>query len=131
MAVTVSIAVNGSVVRSMPDVPWSSGMNGQNALEQAYAAGTGYSFVLQYFGTPLGYEVISFDGVAAQQGADISFYWEFIYNGSPAQQGIDGTSLTDGDILLFDYITYNEAQHAGKRVGDIHKAMTARSRVAK
>jgi hypothetical protein len=64
MAVTVSIAVNGSVVRSMPEVPWSSGMNGQNALEQAYAAGTGYSFVLQYFGASLGYEV-SFDGVAA------------------------------------------------------------------
>ncbi len=130
MAVTVSIAVNGSVVRSMPDVPWSSGMNGQNALEQAYAAGTGYSFVLQYFGTSLGYEVISFDGVAAQQGADISFYWEFIYNGTPAQQGIDGTILNDGDILLFDYVTYNEAQHAGKRVADIHKAISARNRVA-
>lgn len=68
MPVTVSIAINGNVARTIADIPWSSGMNAQNALEQAYATGAGYSFLPQYFGVPLGYEVVSFDGIAAQQG---------------------------------------------------------------
>ena len=44
MPVTVSIAINGNVARTMANIPWSSGMNAQNALEQAYATGAGYSF---------------------------------------------------------------------------------------
>ncbi len=130
MAVSVAIEVGGNVVRSMPNVPWSSGMNAQNALEQAYASGTGYSFVLRYFGAPLGYEVMAFDDISAQQGTDISFYWEFFYNGNPAQQGVDSTHLNDGDALLFSYVPYNRAQHAGKRVEAVHNALRARRRAA-
>ena len=44
MPITVSIAINGNVVRTMANVPWSSGMNAQNALEQAYATGTDRAF---------------------------------------------------------------------------------------
>jgi Domain of unknown function (DUF4430) len=130
MPITVSIAINGNVVRMMANVSWSSGMNAQNALEQAYAIGTGYSFSLQYFGVPLGYEVMSFDGIAAQQGTDTGFYWEFIYNGNPARQGIDSTLLNDGDTLLFSYVAYNEAIHSRKRVGAIRSALRARQRAS-
>jgi hypothetical protein len=127
MTVSVAIEVGGSVVRSMPNVTYYSGMNAQNAMEQAYASGTGYSFVLQYFGAPLGYEVITIDGISAQQGTDVSFYWEFFYNGNPAQYGIDGTVLNDGDALLFSYVLYNPTQHAGRRVEAVHQAMQARA----
>ncbi len=130
MPITVSIAVNGNVVRTMANLPWSSGMNAQNALEQAYATGTGYSFSLQYFGVPLGYEVMSFDGIAAQQGSDTGFYWEFIYNGNPARQGIDSTLLNDGDTLLFSYVAFSEAVHSRKRVGAIRSALRARQRAS-
>jgi hypothetical protein len=128
MTVSVAIAIGGNVVRSIPNVPWSAGMNAQNALEQAYVSGLGYSFLLQYFGAPLGYEVMAFDGISAQQGTDISFYWEFIYNQSPAQQGIDSTILNDGDALLFSYVSYNVARHAGTRVEAVHNALRARGR---
>jgi len=130
MPITVSIAINGNVVRMMANVPWSQGMNAQNALEQAYATGTGYSFSLQYFGVPLGYEVMSFDGIAAQQGTDTGFYWEFIYNENPARQGIDSTILNDGDTLLFSYVAFNEAVHSRKRVGAIRSALRARQRAS-
>jgi hypothetical protein len=130
MPITVSIAINGNVVRMMANVSWSSGMNAQNALEQAYTTGTGYNFSLQYFGVPLGYEVMSFDGIAAQQGTDTGFYWEFIYNGNPARQGIDSTLLNDGDTLLFSYVAYNEAIHSRKRVGAIRSALRARQRAS-
>ena len=130
MPITVSIAINGNVVRAIANIPWSSGMNAQNALEQAYATGTGYCFLLQYFGVPLGYEVMSFDGIAAQQGTDTGLYWEFIYNGNPARQGIDSTLLNDGDTLLFSYVAYNEAVHSRKRVGAIRSALRARRRAS-
>jgi hypothetical protein len=130
MSITVSIAINGNVVRTMANIAWSKDMNAQNALEQAYATGTGYSFSLQYFGAPLGYEVMSFDGIAAQQGTDTGFYWEFIYNGNPARQGIDSTFLNDGDTLLFSYIAYNETVHSRKRVGAIRSALRARQRAS-
>jgi hypothetical protein len=130
MPITVSIAINGNVVRTMANIPFVSGMNAQNALEQAYATGTGYSFSMQYFGVPLGYEVMSFDGIAAQQGTDTGSYWEFIYNGNPARQGIDSTPLNDGDTLLFSYVAYNEAAHSRKRVGAIRSALRARQRAS-
>src|SRR6202000_386273 len=130
MPITVSIAINGHVARTIANIPWSSGMNAQNALEQAYATVTGYSFLLQYFGVPLGYEVMSFDGIAAQQGTDSGFYWEFTYNGNPARQGIDSTRLDDGDTLLFSSVAYNEAVHSRKRVGAIRSALRARQRAS-
>jgi hypothetical protein len=130
MPVTVSMAINGNVVRTIANVPWSPGMNAQHALEQAYATGTGYCFVLQYFGVPLGYEVMAFDGITAQQGTDTGLYWEFVYNGNPARQGIDSTILNDGDTLLFSYVAYSEAVHSRKRVGAIRSALRARQRAS-
>jgi Domain of unknown function (DUF4430) len=130
MAVSVAIEVSGNIVRSISNVPWFAGMNAQAALEQAYVSGNGYSFILQYFGSPLGYEVMAFDGISAQQGSDVSFYWEFFYNGAAAQQGIDSTILNDGDALLFSFVSYDLTQHAGKRLEAVHKALKTRARTA-
>lgn len=119
MSVTIEIAAGGNVVRTLPNIPYAPGMNAQMALEAAYGA-SGYSFLLQFFGS-LGYEVVTIDGVAAQNGSDIGFYWEFIYNGAPATKGIDNTFLNDGDTLMFTYVSYNATQHAGTRLEAIHE----------
>jgi hypothetical protein len=130
MSISISIAVFSTVVRSLPPVKFYPNMNAQNALEQAYVGGTGYSFVLQYFGNDLGYEVIAFDGISAQQGSDVGLYWQFIYNGESANQGIDETILNDGDALEFNFVMYDEAKHAGTRLEAVHKALKARGRPA-
>lgn len=124
MSINLTITVGGSDVRAFPSLPFTKGMNAQNALEAAYAAGSGYSFLLQYFGA-LGYEVTAIDGITAQQGADAATYWEFIYNGVPAQLGIDSTMLVDGDALNFTYTIYDQVQHAGSRLEAVHSAGVA------
>ncbi len=122
MSISLSISVNGTVVRTLPPISFAAGMNAQNALEAAYAPGSGYSFQLQFFGT-LGYEVTMIDGLAAQQGADVAFYWQFLYNGASAQQGIDQTPLSDGDTLNFSYTLYDVVNHVGTRLEAVHFAL--------
>lgn len=122
MSIGLSISVNGGVVRTLPPINFTAGMNAQNALEAAYAGGGGYGFQLQYFGD-MGYEVTVIDGLAAQQGSDVAFYWQFFYNGVSAAQGIDQTLLSDGDALNFSYTLYDVTQHSGTRLESIHKAL--------
>jgi hypothetical protein len=61
------------------------------------------TFGMQYFGTfqtpPFGYLVNMFNNIydAPESGA----YWEFYYNGQPAQQGIDSIFPTDGSQVAF------------------------------
>jgi len=123
VSISTTIQVAGATVRTLPAVTWTSGMNAQAVLEQAYVQGSGYSYLLQYFGAALGYEVMAFDGVSAVQGSDVGFYWEFIWNGQPAQQGIDATFPNDGDTLAFNYVVYDMAAHAGSRVEAVRKAL--------
>jgi|ERR1700674_826806 len=125
MAVSITISVNGNVTRQLPNIPWHAGMNAQQAMEQAYQTGTGYSFTLQYFGTGLGYEVISIDNIASQSSTDAYLFWEFSLNGTPAQEGIDEVSLNDGDQIGWNYTTYNQAAHAGSRHAAIKAKMSA------
>ena len=121
MAISTTIQINGAAVRTLASVPWSSGMNVQSVLEQAYGQ-AGYSYQLQYFGV-YGYELVAVDGVAGQQGSDASLYWAFLVNGQMAQQGIDATYPNDGDAIVFDYVVYNPAAHAGTRLEAVHKAL--------
>jgi hypothetical protein len=121
MSIGLTITVNGTVVRTVPPIPFTSGMNAQNALEAAYVSGGSYSFLLQYYGA-LGYEVTTIDQIAAQQGTDAAYYWQFFYNGQSAQQGIDETFLNDGDQLDFAYTCYDMTLHAGTRLEAIHRA---------
>lgn len=116
MTIATAIQINGAAVRSLPPVPWSSGMSVQTVLEKAYTQGTGYSYLLQYFGPQLGYEVMALDGIAAMQGADVSFYWQLLVNGISASQGIDSTFPNDGDSLTFNYSVYNPVHHVGTRL---------------
>lgn len=121
MSISLTISVNGAIVRTLPPITFTPGMNAQNALEAAYVPGGSYGFLLQYFGA-LGYEVVTIDQIAAQQGTDASFYWQFFYNGSSAEQGLDATLLSDGDQLNFSYTSYDAAQHSGTRLEAIHRA---------
>ena len=72
MALSMAISINGTVQRKIENIPWSSWMTAQNAMEAAYHSGTGYAVILQYFGQGLGYEVISNDNIACQFGATLA-----------------------------------------------------------
>lgn len=115
MSVSITISVFGTVARQLPGIPWQSGMNVQNAMEQAYQSGTGYGFTVQYFGAQLGYEAVSIDNIAAQSGTDSYLFWELSLNGQIAQNGMDTTILSDGDQVGWNYTQYSIQQHAGSR----------------
>jgi hypothetical protein len=119
MAVSIAISVNGQSIRQINNVPWQANMSGQDAMEHAYGSGSGYSFLLQYFGQQLGYEVVSIDNIASQAGTDAFLFWEFSVNGTVASQGIDETTLNDGDQIGWNYTVYNAAAHGTSRYAAI------------
>jgi hypothetical protein len=122
MAVSITIAVNGQIIRQINNVPWQANMNGQDAMEHAYGSGAGYSFLLQYFGPQLGYEVVSIDNIASQSGTDTFLFWEFSVNGTVSSTGVDETFLNDGDQIGWNYTTYNDAAHSASRYAAIKQA---------
>jgi hypothetical protein len=119
MAISITISVNGQSIRQINNVPWQANMNGQDAMEHAYGCGTGYSFLLQYFGPALGYEVVSIDNIASQSGSDSFLFWEFSVNGAVASKGVDETTLSDGDQIGWNYTVYNAAAHDTSRYAAI------------
>ena len=125
MTVSITISVSGNVIRQIGNVPWQSNMNAQDALEHAYHSGTGYDFMLEYFGTALGYEVVSIDKIASQAGSDTYLFWEFSVNGTVSTLGIDQVKLSDGDKLSFNYIPYDPVVHAGGRYAAIRARASA------
>ena len=118
MAVSITISVNGQSIRQIDNVPWQANMNGQDAMEHTYGS-AGYSFLLQYFGPQLGYELVSIDNVANQIGTDVVLFWEFSVNGAVASKGIDQTMLNDGDQIEWNYTAYNVAAHGASRYAAI------------
>ena len=90
---------------------WTIGMNVQQVLEQAYNnAPTGtFTFALQYFGRSYDYLVLmineTYESFNSKQNP--FFFWEFMVNGQFATQGIDQTILNDGDVVTFEFTTYN------------------------
>lgn len=125
MTVSITISVNGQLVRQINNVPWQANMSGQNAMEQAYGV-TGYSFQLQYFGSQLGYEVVSIDSIAMQAGTDGFVFWQFSVNGVLASQGIDETFLNDGDQIEWNYTLYTEATHGTSRYAAIKQQVSGK-----
>jgi hypothetical protein len=119
MAVNITIAFDKTVIRQIDNVPWQSKMNAQDALEHAYQTGAGYAFVLQYFGTTLGYEVVSIDNIASQFGSDTYLFWEFSQNSKVSKIGIDEATLSDGDNISFNYTRYDPAAHGTGRYAAI------------
>jgi hypothetical protein len=127
MTVSITISVNGQSIRQIPNVPWQANMNGQDAMEHAYGTGPGYSFLLQYFGPQLGYEVVSIDNIASQAGTDAFLFWEFSVNGVVANKGVDQTTLNDGDQISWNYTAYNPATHGAGRYATIKAQAGAKS----
>jgi hypothetical protein len=48
------------------------------------------------------------------------FYWEFLLNGAPARQGVDGTLLNPGDSITFSFEAYDALRHVGSTLGKKH-----------
>jgi hypothetical protein len=124
MANTISIKVEGGATIS--NVPFTTGMNVQQALEAAYNSFSNppniptISFWLEYYGTSLGYLVTNMDGVT-QQG---SKYWMLYVNGILATEGIDSTILSDNDVVSFKYESYSEEIHGHTIMKQFHLAKT-------
>ena len=117
--ITVSV-VGGSPIQ----VNWTSGMNAQQAIEEAYVASPQtFIFSLQYFGS-YGYLVIminqTFETFLPTESP--YYYWDFLLNGSPSSTGIDQTTLNDGDAISFLLTTYNATQHTGTLLEVKHRA---------
>lgn len=124
---TVSVAVVGGPSVS---VPWMPGMNAQTALQLAsIQLGQTLTFALQYFGPQLGYLVVMINDTFESMisAAAPFFYWEFIVNGTPASAGIDGTTLSAGDAVSFEFQQYPplhshstlHAKHALRRAASV------------
>jgi hypothetical protein len=127
MAVSITISVNGQPIRQINNVPWQANMNGQGAMEGAYGSGSGYSFLLQYFGPALGYEVVSIDNIASQTGSDTFLFWEFNVNGIVASTGVDEKILNDGDQIGWNYTVYNDAAHGSGRYAAIKQQASSKT----
>jgi hypothetical protein len=109
---TVQIVVSGGPTI---DVPWSQGMNVQQALEGAYnqvGQAAQFTFALQFYGQ-FGYLVMmineTYDSFISS--AAPYFYWELLVNGAPSQTGIDSTILNAGDVVTFSFETYSQQKH--------------------
>jgi hypothetical protein len=127
--VTVQI-VGGQTIT----VPWTQGMNAQQALEGAFNQGTkGFTYALQYYGNPYGYLVLmineTYETFNAPSGTSESpfYYWEFLYNGTPASTGIDGTILNSGDTISFELQLYSAEEHANSSLRVKHESRTKAS----
>ena len=93
--------------KTISAIPWTQGMNVQQAMEHAYELPPGLSFALQYYGSKRGYKVIMVDGVADQSNN----YWFLYINGALSQGGIDTTQLNPSDVVTLTYQPYSEALH--------------------
>jgi len=111
---TVTVQIIGGV--GPVPVPWTQGMNVQQALEGAYQVvhpSNPFTFALQFYGSPLGYLVVmineTYDSFVSTSAP--FWYWELLVNGVPATQGIDGTILNSGDAVAFNFEMYVSEAH--------------------
>ena len=132
MSITISIENSPARVPQIR-VPWTAGMNVQQALEAAYdqveqTTPGGFRFGLEYYGTfqdaPLGYMLVMVDGVSdePEQGT----FWELLVNDRPATEGIDSTILDDGDRVTLRNEVYVEETHQDTHVGRKHDVHATR-----
>lgn len=104
---TVKISIVGGPETT---VAWTQGMNGQTALELAEDnLGDEFIYCIEYYGRTLGYLVNMINETydTFKSSASPFFYWEFLVNGTPSSTGIDQTVLRDGDLVSFEFTTYN------------------------
>ena len=129
MPISMTISVENMQVAEIDAIPYQSGMNVQQAMEQAYNLhqDPAYNFTLRYFGEVLGYFVSTLDGIITQVGSDPDtfLFWELLVNGQPPQQGIDNTFLSDGDVVGWNYTNYAAERHAGTAHEQIRSLLAA------
>ena len=127
MAVTITISISGTQVGEISGIAHHANMNVQAAMEDGYNLheDTAFSFTLQYFGGQLGYEVVSLDGITNQIGTDSGTYvfWALSVNGTFSPTGIDSTPIKDGDVIEWNYQTFDPEQHSGTRHDDVRQAL--------
>lgn len=124
MSSTASVQVN-VVGGPSTAVTWVSGMTAQQAMEAAFNvfnSSQTFTYALQYYGRKLGYLVMmineTYDSFISS--AAPFFYWEFLLNGAPAQQGIDSTLLHPGDTIAFSFEAYDPLRHLGSTLARKH-----------
>lgn len=126
MSISMIVDLNGNEIGRVDNIPFTASMNVQKAMEAAYGLTPGhtYNFSLQYFGTKLGYEVVTLDSIANQVGSDLNSYvfWALLVNGKLSPTGIDGTVLKDRDQVTWDYQVYSPEFHAGTRYEQMRNA---------
>ncbi len=132
MPLSLVIRVFDVQVGAINGIPFTTGMNVQQAMEAAYNLGTdpAFHFTLEYFGS-LGYEVTMLDGLSAQVGSDAGTYlfWELLRNGTPSDTGIDATFPDDGDELGWSYTSFVDQRHLGTRHDEIRSVRRQAHRI--
>lgn len=106
------------------EVDWTQNMNAQQALELAWVAleeERKFTYTLQYFGQ-YGYMVSMINETYDTFMSTYApyYYWEFLVNGQPQNQGIDGTTLNEGDQVSFAYGLYT-TQEASPQLAAKHE----------
>jgi len=109
---SVSLAITGGP--TITGLTWFSGMTGRDVLEAAYnslsSPVTEFNYMLEYFGTEdsLGYLVTMINGTFESFNGSQSpfFFWEFLVNDTEAENGIDYTTISDGDEVEFAFIQF-------------------------
>ena len=118
--VTIKIIDTGRVLQ----VPWTSEMNGQQALERAYdidqLEGSDFTFAIQYFGHKVGYMVVMLDGIY-DDTENKKNYWALIVNDKVSNLGIDAVMLNPDDEMKFDYQSYNAEIHIYTLMEEKHR----------
>jgi hypothetical protein len=127
---SVSVAVVGGPTAS---VSWSTGMNAQQALELAYtkiSSTERFTYALQYYGKSLGYLIVMINETydTYTSTSNPFFYWEFLYNGKPATQGIDSVVLNAGDRIEFSFDRYEANKHKDSTLRAKYEAQQGKSR---
>lgn len=127
MSITMTLTINGSQIGQVNNIPFTAGMNVQQAMEAAYGLTPGhtYNFSLQYFGTALGYEVVTLDSITNQAGSEPNsfLFWALYVNGTLSPTGIDATVLVDGDQIVWDFQRYLQHAHAGTRYEQVRDVL--------
>jgi hypothetical protein len=132
MTVKITVSITGVPAAEIDQIPYQPHMNVQLALEAGYNlhSDKAFNFSLQYFGSTLGYEVITLDSIANQVGSDSGAYvfWALYVNGTLSPTGIDGTHLNDGDTIEWNYEAFEPAQHGGTHHEEIRNILRAKHR---
>lgn len=130
-AVVTVVVVGGPSAQ----VPWTDGMTALNAMELAQGVieplpNEQFTFGLQYYGRALGYLVNmineTYDSFISRggEGASPFFYWQFLVQGAPAVQSVERTKLNAGDVISFEFETFDPASHRGTLLAAKHARQT-------